>query len=58
MIKVASMTGLGPSDARVKINPIRIGLLDELDFPGTVPFLEPLLSLNRRLDIRVLFEVD
>jgi len=43
---------------RKKINPIKICLFNEFDFPGSIPFLQTLLTLNRKFDVAKLLVVD
>jgi hypothetical protein len=42
---------------RIKIIPIWIVLLDELDLPRAIPFLQSLLAENCLLDVVELFEI-
>jgi hypothetical protein len=37
---------------------MRVGFLDQFDFPSARPFLETLFALNRKFDLIELFEVD
>ena len=42
----------------IKIVPIRVGLLDQSNFPGAIPLLQPLLALDCIFSIEELFIVN
>jgi len=44
--------------ARIKIVPIGIKLLDQSNFPGSIPLLQSFLANNRILNVIELFEID
>ena len=48
----------GKAESYRKVAPVRVGRLDEIDFPRTVPVLQLLLAGDRRKHVPVHFEPD